>query len=89
MVAKIVADAISRQGVSPMSIDIATSDTSIVSTMLHIVFLRIVLISLLLVGCRASSAKLLCSHMLSIKAVAVIVNPVRVPAIVATVLYNE
>lgn len=84
-----VADAISRQGVSPMSIDIATSDTSIVSTMLHIVFLRTDLISLLLVGCRASSAKLLCPHMLRIRAVAVIVNPVRVPAIVATVLYIE
>ena len=72
-----------------MSIDIATSDTSIVSTMLHIVCSRTVLISLLLVGCHASRFRLLCSHMLSIRAVAVIVNPVRVPAIVAIVLYSE
>lgn len=35
------------------------------------------------------SARLWWPHTLSIKAVAVIVNPVRVPAIVATVLYRE
>ena len=42
-------DAITRHGVSSVSVIIATSDTNIVSAMLYIAFLRTVLISLLLI----------------------------------------
>lgn len=69
------------------STDIVANEANMVSAILAMAWMRTVRISLLLAGLWVIRDNCWWPQMLSIKAVAVIVNPVRVPAIVATVLY--